>query len=265
MFKTIRYAAIFSLGLLATLSTPAFSAKRPPADYVDPVTGMEFMAIPGGTFTMGDNHDEAARPEHAVTIKPFLLGRYEVTFEQYAKFCVSTGRQIPSDGGWGMNNRPVINVTWQDAVDFTTWLSKISGKTFRLPSEAEWEYAARGRATTKFPWGNKIGKSKANCNGCGSEWDNKMTSPVGSFAPNSYGIYDMVGNVYEWCLDIKHNNYEGAPNDGSPWLTDGQEDTRINRGGSWFQLPSDAVPTARCWEHSARGQNDYGFRVLMAK
>lgn len=133
MLKTIRYSSI-SFGLLATLSLSAFSAERPPADDVDPVTGMEFMAVPGGTFTMGDNQDIHAQSEHLVTIRPFLLGRFEVTFEQYATFCRDTGRLIPADSGWGMKDRPVINVTWQDADDFTKWLSAKTGKTFRLPS-----------------------------------------------------------------------------------------------------------------------------------
>ncbi|MCM2265742.1 MAG: formylglycine-generating enzyme family protein [Desulfuromonadales bacterium] len=263
MFRTIRYAALISLSLLVSVPTSAFSAERPPADYVDPVTDMEFMAIPGSTFVMGDKEDERSQPQHEVTIKPFLFGRFEVTFEQYAKFCSSTGRPIPSDSGWGMADRPVINVSWQDAVDFTKWLSGKSGKTFRLPSEAEWEFAARGGATTKFPWGDEIGRNIANCKECGSEWDDRMTAPVGSFAPNGYGLYDMTGNVYEWCLDARHDSYLGAPADGSVWGQNGKSNDMIIRGGAWNQPVKELTITRRCWDRADRKKNEYGFRVLL--
>lgn len=266
MRNIIRRSVLILPCLLAALTFPAFAAERQPADYTDPVTGMEFMAIPGGTFLMGNVEDDNAKPVHEVTIKPFLLGRFEVTFEQYAKFCSSTGRLIPSDSGWGMANRPVINVTHQDAVDFTKWLSEKTGKTFRLPSEAEWEYAARGGAATKFPWGDEIGKNQANCIGCGSEWDGRMTAPAGSFAPTSYGLYDMVGNVYEWALDAVHYDYNGAPSDGSAWMAtsvNGQH--RINRGGSWMRPVREMPVARRCWDGMDEKRNEVGFRVLMEK
>lgn len=240
-------------------------AGQTKADYTETVTKMEFVVIPGGTFVMGDNSDNFASPEHEVSIKTFLLGRYEVTYEQYAKFCTATGRLLPSDQGWGMAKRPVVDVTWDDAVAFTEWLSEQSGKRMRLPSEAEWEYAARSGTITKYPWGDEIGKNKANCDGCGSQWDGLMTSPVGSFPPNGFGLYDMIGNVYEWCLDAKHDNYLGAPTDGSARLDDGPDGRRVNRGGSWYYLPGDAVVTVRCWEHPDKSQKDFGFRVLMEK
>ncbi|NJC88022.1 MAG: formylglycine-generating enzyme family protein [Desulfuromonas sp.] len=262
MRKTLFNITKILLCLLAGLTLPAFAVDRPPADYTDPVTGMEFMAIPGGTFTMGDNQDKTASPAHEVTIKPFLLGRFEVTFEQYAKFCSSTGRLIPSDSGWGMADRPVINVSWQDAVDFTKWLSEKSGKTFRLPSEAEWEYAARDGAKTQFPWGDEIGVNRANCNGCGSPWDGRMTATVGSFTPNSYSLYDMIGNVYEWCLDARHDNYLGAPADGSAW-EDAKENFHMTRGGSWYLPPAEMTIIRRCWAND--GRREIGFRVVLEK
>jgi len=253
-----------SLVLLTFLCTSnSVASKKSAADYIEPITGMQFMSIPGGTFIMGDENDSFARPEHEVTVQPFLMGRYEVTFEQYATYCSSTGKMIPSDNGWGMKNRPIVNVTWEEAVAFTEWLTEQSGKTFRLPSEAEWEYAAKAGSTTKYPWGDDIGMNKANCNKCGSQWDGRMTAPVGAFPPNAYGLYEMVGNVYEWCLDLKHDSYEGAPTDGSAWLTDPSDNRRINRGGSWLQRPVDAEVTARCWEDDDRKQKDYGFRVLI--
>lgn len=263
MLKLVSRSTIITLGLLATLSLSAFSAERPPADYVDPVTGMEFMAIPGGTFMMGDDQDSTARPAHEVTVKPFLLGRYEVTYEQYAKFCTSTGRLIPSDKGWGMGKRPVVEVTWHEAVEFTKWLSEQTGKKFRLPSESEWEYAARAGVRTKYQWGDEVGNNRANCDGCGSQWDGHMTAPAGSFAPNGFGLYDMVGNVYEWCLDVQHNIYEGAPADGSAWLDGGLQELRINRGGSWYRPPVESELSTRCWDTLDRERPDYGFRVAM--
>lgn len=263
MRKAASRSIAITLGLLATLSLPAFSADRPPADYTDPVTGMEFMAIQGGTFMMGNSGDDFAKPVHEVKVKPFLLGRFEVTFEQYAKFCSSNGRLIPSDSGWGMSERPVINVSWMDAIDFTKWLSEKTGKIFRLPSEAEWEYAARGGTTTKFPWGDEKGRNQANCRDCGSQWDNRMTSPTGSFSPNGYGLYDMTGNVYEWCQDIQHSNYRGAPLDASPWLTDGKAGERVDRGGSWYRPASEMDVSARCSDKAELRNNEIGFRVVM--
>lgn len=232
-------------------------------DYTEPTTGMEFVSIPGGSFIMGDNRDHFTSPEHDVTVKPFLMGRYEVTYEQYAKFCTDTGRLIPSDQGWGMENRPIVDVTWDDAVAFTEWLSEKSGRKMRLPSESEWEYAGRSGSTTRYPWGDKIGKNKANCDGCGSQWDGLMTAPVGSFPPNGYGLYDMIGNVYEWCLDTKHDSYLGAPTDGSARLDEGPDGRKISRGGSWLYPPGDAEVAGRCWDPPNKSQSDFGFRVLM--
>lgn len=262
--KMICRSAIILLFTLSSLTT-AVSAERPPADYTEPITGMEFVAIPGGTYIMGDDTDQWATPEHEVTVKPFMLGRFEVTFEQYVKFCASTGRSIPSDSGWGLANRPVINLTWQDAIDFTQWLSEKTGKKFRLPSEAEWEYAARGGTKTKFPWGDKIDKNKANCKGCGSEWDGRMTAPVGSFSPNGFGLFDIIGNVYEWCLDPFHNDYVGHPIDGSAWTADAVSTDRINRGGSWRWPPEEMGITRRCWNRADTKRDEIGFRVLMEK
>lgn len=266
MYITILRSATLFVCLCICLATPSAAAKEksaPKNAYLEQITGMEFVAIPGGTFVMGNSQDEAASPTRQVTVKPFLLGRYEVTFDQYSKFCDATGRQLPSANGWGVEKRPVINVSKQDAVDFTKWLSEKTGKNFRLPSEAEWEYAAHGGTKTKFPWGDEIGKNRANCNGCGSKWDNQMTAPVGSFPPNGYGLHDVTGNVYEWCLDAYHKDYSGAPSDGSAWLNDAQKDDDINRGGSWFQSANEVAIARRCWDNAGRKSKEYGFRVLL--
>jgi len=246
-------------------SFPVFAVEAPPADYVDKATGMEFVEIPGGTFVMGDNDDIFAKPEHEVTVQPFLIGRYEVTFGQYIVFCRETRRVIPSDNGWGMDDRPMINVSWHDAVAFTSWLSEKSGRTFRLPSEAEWEYAARGGTITPFPWGEELGVNNANCSDCGGELNGVMTAPVGTFKPNGFGLYDMIGNVYEWCLDTMSKDYNGAPVDGSAWVVSKERESksRINRGASWARPEKEMTVFRRCWDFAESRTSEIGFRVVL--
>lgn len=245
--------------LILLLASPALAVQT----YTEPQTGMEFVLVKGGSFVMGDitGRDPFASPAHRVQVGDFWLGKYEVTFAQYDQFCEATGRSKPSDEGWGRGQRPVGNVSWKDAMAFTQWLGKTSGKNFRLPTEAEWEYAARGGTGSRYPWGNAIGHALANCRDCGSRWDGKETAPVGSFAPNPFGLYDVVGNVYEWCLDPRHDNYQGAPTDGSVWP--GSHQDRINRGGSWRQPPKEQTVFRRNWEHADVHVREYGFRVLM--
>ena len=127
-------------------------------------------------------------------------------------------------------------MSWDDAKAYVAWLSKLTGKSYRLLSEAEYEYATRAGTQTAYPWGNAIGENNANCNGCGSQWDNRQTAPVGSFAPNQFGLYDMVGNVWEWTEDCYHDSYGGAPSDGAAW-TSGDCSRRVLRGGAWYNTP----------------------------
>src|SRR5437016_3464052 len=142
------------------------------------------VVIPAGLFQMGDDKDDHAKPVHTVRIpKPFAIGRFEVTFDQYEQFAAATSGSLPRDLGMGIGRRPVIMISWHDAVEYTQWLSKQTGKRYRLPSEAEWEYAARAGKETAYWWGNGLLKGTANCDGCGSQWDNKQTAPVGSFRP----------------------------------------------------------------------------------
>lgn len=258
-----RFNTIFLLiFVLSAMPLTTLAADLPAADYVEPNTGMEFMEIPGGNYVMGDDTDRFAKPAHAVTIQPFLFGRYEVTFDQYGLFCKATGRAVPTDQGWGMETRPVINVSWQDAVAFTEWLSKKTGRTFRLPSESEWEYAARAEASTIYPWGDGLGENMANCRDCESPWSGKTTAPVGSFSPNGFGLFDMNGNVYEWTLDAKSGSYEGAPVDGSARTAEGPVD-RITRGGSWMRVSKHITASTRCWDRQDRQLSEVGFRVVL--
>lgn len=210
-------------------------------------TKMEMVKIPGGTFKMGCvsglNCLEDEMPVHTVRVGPFEMAKYEVTFDQYFKFTKALGKKLPDDGGWGRGARPVINVSWDDAQAYIAWMNenltameiKQSGR-FRLPTEAEWEYAARvgsrGRETS-YSWGNKIGVANANCGDSGSLWSDRQTAPVGSFKANYWGLHDMHGNVTEWVEDHYHNNYNGAPDDGSAWVSDSGMFFRVLRGGGW--------------------------------
>ena len=168
-----------------------------------------------------------------------------------------------SDSGWGRGRRPAINVSWDDAQAYVKWLSSITGKPYRLLSEAEYEYAARAGTETAYPWGDDIklnGKAMANCVGCGSQWDGEQTAPVGSFAANQFGLYDMVGNVWEWAEDCWNESYQGAPADGSAW-TSGDCSRRIIRGGSWNDNPV-LLRSAYRLRNNAGGRDvSLGFRV----
>jgi formylglycine-generating enzyme required for sulfatase activity len=230
----------------------------------------EMVVVPAGSFMMGSNNDDASeKPVHKVTIaKPFAVGKFDVTFAEWDA-CVLAGgcTHKPEDQGWGRGTRPVINVFWDDATKYVTWLSRKTGKSYRLPSEAEWEYAARGVTSasvvhTTYYWGNDIGKSLANCNGCGSQWDGKQAAPVGSFTANAFGLYDMHGNVWQWIEDCWHGSYQGAPTDGSAWITSCADGGRhVVRGGSWVNGPHDLRASARFRFPAIFRIGSFGFRL----
>jgi len=227
------------------------------------------------TFMMGSKSGkERERPIHPVTIaQPFFLGEIEVTFSQYDVYCAATGCEKPWDEGWPeREKRPVINVNWNDASAYARWLEAMTGSGCRLPSEAEWEYAARAGTTTKYalpaPAGSDdiAGKGLANCDGCGSKWDGKRTAPVRSFEPNAWGLYDMHGNVWEWVEDCRHKGYRGAPKDGQVWLkeNDSRCRSRVLRGGSWDDDRGSARSADRVRYDPDNRDDDVGFRVLCA-
>jgi formylglycine-generating enzyme required for sulfatase activity len=227
--------------------------------------------VPGGSFTMGSSNTETAAdsdefPQHTVTIAaPFAVSKFEVTFENWDT-CYELGgcRIRPDDFGWGRGDRPVIGVDWDDAQQYVAWLSKQTGKSYRLLTEAEWEYAARAGTTTAYSWGDDVkedGKAMADCFDCGSRWDDMETAPVGSFAPNAFGLHDMLGNVWEWVEDCYHDSYEEAPKDGSAW-TNGDCKERVSRGGSWGDLPQVLLRTAfRLRTPPVNRYEGLGFRV----
>ena len=210
--------------------------------------GPEMVVIPAGSFQMGSPDKEPGRdkdegPRHAVTIPSFALGRYEVTFDDYDRFARATGRTLPSDQGWGRGNRPVIHVSWNDAQAYAHWLATQTGHSYRLPTEAEWEYAARAGTTTPYWWGDQASHEQANygkdecCGGLATGRDQwEYTAPAGSFPANLFGLYDTAGNVWEWVADCYHDNYQGAPDDGSAW-EDKPSCNRGVRGGSWLNNP----------------------------
>jgi formylglycine-generating enzyme required for sulfatase activity len=201
--------------------------------------GPEMVVVPAGTFKMGDIEHNSGHetPVHIVRIpKPFAIGKYEITFEQYDRFAVATARQRPNDKDWGRGRQPVINVSWNDAAEYAKWLIVQTGERYRLPSESEWEYAARGGTETSYWWGDELKAAMANFAKSDSRWGGKQTSPVGSFPPNSFGLYDTAGNVWEWVQDSWHEDYKGAPTDGSAWEEKGGG-RRVIRGGSWFDGP----------------------------
>lgn len=193
----------------------------------------EMVAIRPGAFDMGSVAFDMEKPVHRVTIaKPFAIGRREVTFEEWDR-CVTAGacKYRPDDRGWGRGERPVINVSWDDAQVFVRWLTERTGRKYRLPSEAEWEYAARAGTSTSYWWGRDIGSRHANCRDCGSG-TTLQTVPGGTFDANPFGLYDTAGNAAEWVEDCWNENYRGAPQDGAAWLT-GQCRQRVLRGGSF--------------------------------
>ena len=230
--------------------------------------GPQMVVVPAGTFQMGSPLSEAGReddegPERQVTIaEPFAVGTYEVTFEEW-EACVRSGGcggYRPDDEGWGRDRRPVINVSWEDAQAYVRWLSEQTGAKYRLLSEAEWEYTARAGSTTAYSWGDTMGHNRANCDGCGSQWDNEQTAPVGSFEANAFGVHDLHGNVWEWVEDCWNDSYQEAPRDGTAWTRENC-DRCVLRGGSQFNSPRDLRSANRLWNATVRRNRNVGFRV----
>ena len=212
----------------------------------------EMVVIPAGTFRMGcvsgRGCESDERPLHVVTIsRPFALSTYEVTFEEYDRFTAATGRAQADDEGWGRGRRPVINVSWNDAQEYVAWLSSETGARYRLPSEAEWEYAARAGTTTTYSWGNAIGDNRANCDGCGSQWDDSMTAPVGSFAPNVWGFARHARQRVGTGAGLLELELSGCADGRLAWES-GTCEWPVMRGGSWTNLPIRLRATARLWD-----------------
>lgn len=204
------------------------------------------VVIPAGEFDMGSNDAAMEKPVHRVTIgRPIAIGRREITFAEWDQ-CVSAGvcKHRPDDRGWGRADHPVIDVSWDDAKLYLAWLSQRTGKRYRLPSEAEWEYAARAGSAAPFWWGREGGNGLMNCDGCGGPANGARTTPAGSFRPNAFGLFDTAGNAAEWVEDCWNDSYRNAPKDGAAW-TAGQCQLRVLRGGSFSNRANAARSAAR--------------------
>jgi len=228
---------------------------RVPLSFRDPVTGMEFVLVPGACYR---TDGAGGQPEEAC-LDPYYIGAFEVTFDQYDQFAHATDRTLPDDEGWGRERRPAINVCVYDALNFAKWLSRKTGTHHRLPTEVEWEHAARAGSTSVYPWGNEIGKNRANCDGCGSQWDDEQTASVGSFQPNAWGLYDVVGNVGEWTCSMRDpdpaHSFERCD---SIYKTR----RRAYRNGGWSDEPDRLTTAFRDWNVAMRRTDDVGFRLV---
>jgi formylglycine-generating enzyme required for sulfatase activity len=245
----------------------------PPFEKNLPLIEPEMVEITGGVFTMGCDklicRENDEKPAHQVIISSFYIGKYEVTFAQWdacvkAKACSNK----PDDNGWGRDTRPVININWNDTQEFIQWLNSVTGKKYRLPTEAEWEYVAHSE--TNYPWGDSVDVNRANCDGCGSQWDKQQrTAPVGSF-PAYKKLYDIYGNISEWVQDCYHKTYDNAPKDGTAWIINCSKNSNnqivgILRGGSWWDQPSIVSSTHRYLRVRARRPSMNGFRIAKSK
>jgi formylglycine-generating enzyme required for sulfatase activity len=260
------------------------NALSPGSTFKDCSNCPELVVIPAGSFVMGnDHHDSGVKtepgkitfnlaimasdnksPAHHVSINaPIAVGKYSVTFDEWDA-CVADGGcggYVPKESPWGRGRMPVANVNWQDAQNYTLWLSKKTGKHFRLLSESEWEYAARANSTTAYYWGDEIGDGNANC--CGTKWDETKLAPVGSFAPNAFALHDMLGHVWQWTADCWHKDYAGAPADGSAWIAGGDCSKRIIRGG-YYQSPAYIVRVDN-HNYDELAHRDYGIGFRIAR
>lgn len=265
---------------------PGADARRVGETFRDCAHCPEMTAVPPGSFAMGSPSSEEERgdgegPVHRVSVPaPFAVGVHKVTRGEFSRFVSATGHAtgdscwIREDGDWEerdgrdwrnpgfsqTDDHPAVCVSWHDARAYAGWLSRETGANYRLLSEAEWEYAARAGTATRYHWGDDIGRGRANCDGCGSRWDNAGTAPVGSFAANAFGLHGVHGNVWEWTRDCWNADYEGAPRDGGAW-EGGDCSRRVIRAGSWNFAPGE-LRSANRFGYGARSRDfDLGFRV----
>ena len=238
--------------------------------------GPEMVIVDGGTFHMGCQTEDDCRdeelPVHEVKVAKFALGKYEVTFAEYDKFAKATESRLPEDFGWGRDDQPVINVSWIEAQAYVVWLSQETGERYRLPTEAEWEYAARAGSKTTFSFGDDVGELCDYSNHADSsteyKWRNtycsdgvsSQSASVGSFRANKWGLNDMHGNVWEWVEDCWHKDYSDAPSDGSAWTFEDCAD-RVVRSGSFNGDINMVSSSIRIPTRASYPSHLYGFRV----
>lgn len=258
----------------------AANATAAPVSIHDCADCPEMVVIPAGQFAMGTSEDDVRRwgvaptnrtigwqkPQHRVTIAyRFALATTPVTRAEYARFARDVGDKVAGIGWEATGLRqtdqdPVVRVSWDQAMAYAAWLSRRTGKRYRLPSEAEWEYAARADTSTAYWWGDDAGVNRTVCDDCGSEWDGKGTAPVRTFPANPFGLYDMLGQTFEWTRDCWNDHYSGAPDDGTPWLR-GDCAVHPSRGGSWNLDARLARSSQRARDDHDYEGNMVGFRV----
>ena len=291
---TLAARGAFVLAGLAHAPSPSADAATlldTPRSFQDELRGgglaPEMVVIPAGRFRMGCDRGEAGctreryPPREVVFAAQFAMSKHEITFDDYDRFLRTKPKRHgeADDQGWGRGRRPVINVTWDEAVAYAAWLSAQTGRQYRLPSEAEWEYAARAGTATKWPWGDRFQRGRANCADCGGRWQGMRTAPVGSFPPNAWGLHDMHGNVTEMLLDCLHKGYDDATTDGSAQTVpgagrvrvlgrlgktdaDGECIHRVARGASWNGRYQSTVSSRRYAITRGHYGALYGIRVV---
>ncbi|MBR0842508.1 SUMF1/EgtB/PvdO family nonheme iron enzyme [Bradyrhizobium liaoningense] len=241
-----------------TLASPP-SPSPAPSPSAMAVHEPEMIAIRGGSFAMGSNDDPTERPVHQVSIKPFSIGKYPVTVQEWNECATAKACSFTASG---KDDAPVSNVSWTDAQQYAAWLAQATKKSYRLPSEAEWEYAARGGTQTKYWWGDKLQPGMAGCKDCG-EIAAEQPAKVGSFKPNPFGLYDMGGGVDQWVADCWHRTYQGAPADGSAWIS-GDCPSHVLRSGSWKNDSRYVRPSNRDGYDTNVRYPTHGFRVALS-
>ena len=251
-------------GISLSASAAEFSSTSEP--FKDCSICPTMMALPAGRFIMGaDDERNTYGPAHdRVVARPFAIAVTETTFDQY-EACVAAGvcRGDKSDHGWGRGVQPVINVSWQDTRDYAAWLLALTGVIYRLPTEAEWEYAARAGSVSRFPWGETVGEGNANCRNCGTPWSGKGAAPVAQFPPNEFGLYDMMGNVSEWVADCWRERHDPDAETGPVGTpADNTCPAHVTRGGDWYYVPMLSTSVARKSNAAKLWSYTIGFRVV---
>lgn len=249
---------------LPPLATLVLALSATSGHAVEICPGCPAMVVVGpGRFVMGDDSRPAERPAHPVAIdRAVAIGRFEVTFDEW-RVCAADGgcRGDVDDHGWGRGRRPVINVSWDDADAYARWVSARSGLACRLPSEAEWEFAARAGTATAYWWGDQPGRGLANCRGCTAGPPPYGSAEAGSFPANPWGLSDMNGNVWEWTADCWVPSHDGAPADGSA-RTAAACGERVIKGGAWYYYPANSRAAARARNNGRTGSYTIGFRLF---
>ena len=242
------------------VSPSPVSPAAPGAQRASAIHEPEMTPLRGGTFAMGSNEDISEKPVHQVTIKPFAISKYPITVREWNECAAAKACTFAATG---KDDAPITNVSWSDAKQFVAWLAGATQKSYRLPSEAEWEYAARGNTQTKYWWGDQIKPGMANCKNCADTASAEQPVKVGSFQPNPFGLYDMGGGVDQWVEDCWHKTYQGVPSDGSPWNA-GDCSSHVIRSGSWKNDATYVRPANRDNYDTNVRYPTHGFRVALS-